>query len=765
MNRNSAPVSSLTWIDISTRDLPIKEDAWVGQAVSANARPRWYAWLSMPRYRVCYDFPTWAVVVLAFTDEARGGPLMQMLRDNVEQRRAAAFAICRTTRQLFRLDRLPILADAAAAGDAGPVIAEAPHDAFDAGYVPRSSEWHDPDRRMIWESLLANPIHWSESQCAQSLLSGLWLPELVSPDVDSELGDFGWLSTVGEEPAIAARPFAERRRGSRELNRRERRIAHLALTEISRHCRPDIEALAASAGIGPVAEAAVAYNWLCSGSEAALPRRVQALAAAPVLLPLLLQVSNTSETRGADMLTSRAIGGEGIDELQLRAELDRVVDVGEPLFPLIARTCHVSERTVRHLRRSSLRQHTFKPLLLLSPRKSWRAFSRTCLGFVAWLDHIPIERWPQTPRQWRTWAELMSAAERTFDASRVFAARSGVDDNAAQLYRFAEGLFKAEAANGWRNRRFDSPGWTPERDYDGATFAVRELVRSIELVAQADTAAMDVEDDGNDRNDRDGDRNPAFDRFDYVYFCALSDQRAAEDASYAKALAELRSWSMAQWHDAAQRWHALWVPEAELGGVEVLDEDEDEEDDQALNTQNAGESDWLALFAVSGLPELVETLSVRHERSLVWLTSPRALAREARAMQHCVASYTEECAHRREHIASIRDLSGVRQSTLRVRLHYVDGQWVAQLVEHRGMMNGLPSEACVAAVRSVMTALTSTDGSDDLQARWTALEAARKLRWTAGALTSAARHRESVAGHTAVLDQVLPPGMTAALSA
>ena len=134
-------------------------------------------------------------------------------------------------------------------------------------------------------------------------------------------------------------------------------------------------------------------------------------------------------------------------------------------------------------------------------------------------------------------------------------------------------------------------------------------------------------------------------------------------------------------------------------------------------------------------------------------------------MQHCVASYTEECAHRREHIASIRDLSGMRQSTLRVRLHYVDGQWVAQLVEHRAMMNGPPCEACVAAVRSVMTALTNTDRSDDLQARWVALEAARKLRWTAGALTSAARHRESVAEHRAVLDQVLPPGMTAALSA
>lgn len=50
----------------------------------------------------------------------------------------------------------------------------------------------------------------------------------------------------------------------------------------------------------------------------------------------------------------------------------------------------------------------------------------------------------------------------------------------------------------------------------------------------------------------------------------------------------------------------------------------------------------------------------------MWLTSPRAVAREGRAMQHSVASYTEECADRQEHVASIRDLAGQRKSTLRV---------------------------------------------------------------------------------------------------
>ena len=132
-------------------------------------------------------------------------------------------------------------------------------------------------------------------------------------------------------------------------------------------------------------------------------------------------------------------------------------------------------------------------------------------------------------------------------------------------------------------------------------------------------------------------------------------------------------------------------------------------------------------------------------------------------MQHCVTSYTEECAHRREHVASMRDLFGVRQSTLRLRLHYTDGRWVPELLEHRGMMNAPPSADCVAAVSAVMEALTQTDASDQLQARWVALEAARKLRWAARAATSVERHRESVAEHRAVLEQVLPAGIAAAL--
>ena len=144
--RDQASTLSPVWKDITARELPIREDDWIRDAVSPEAKQRWDAWLAMPRFRVCHDFPAWAVVVVAFCDEARGGALMQLLRQNLKQQRAAAFAICRTTHRLFRWDRLPIAADVGEVGDVGS--------------VPLASEWDDPDRRMIWDALLADPRHW-----------------------------------------------------------------------------------------------------------------------------------------------------------------------------------------------------------------------------------------------------------------------------------------------------------------------------------------------------------------------------------------------------------------------------------------------------------------------------------------------------------------------------------------------------------------------------------------------------------------------------
>ena len=782
LTETSAATQQLIWKDVSARDRPIAQDDWIRNAVGPQAKARWDAWLSMPRFRVYYDFAAWSVVVVAFTDQARGGALMQLLRQNLRQQRASAFAICRATYGLFRLNRLPLPVDASVGVDAGwagahrvgPEASDVRH-ADETGYVPLALEWDDPERRSVWETLLSDPRNWCESQCTQSFRSGIWLPELVNPNVDSGMGDFSSHSILGEEPSIAARPRAEHRHASHELNRRERGIAVCALREITRHGRVDVIASTQAAGVAQVAGAAAPYNWLCQASTEALPRRVQALAAAPVLLPLVLQITNAVERLDPAILISQALGAA--DEAQrLRTELDRVVDGGEPLFAWLARACHMSERTVRHLRKALLRQHTFKLLHLLSPTNTWRDFAQNCMGYLSWLDTLPVERWPQTPRQWRSWAEFLHAAERSFGASRVLVlrqtSRQGGGDEREALYAFAASVFQQEAASRWRNRRFDAPGWVPERDYDQGTMAVRELVRSIEMVAQAGHPGRVVDDVDDGTND-DGDF--VDDRFDRARLCALSDLRADADSGYVNALAELRSWSMSQWHDAGKRWQVLWVPEAERDEADPPcgNEEENGDEDQPLDAQTNPDTTyrWLPLFVAADVPGLGETLATFHERSLVWLTSPRELAREGRFMQHCVISFTEECARQREHVASLRDVSGERQSTVRLRLHYIDGRWVPELLEHRARVNAPPSAACLAAVRAVMAAITQnvtdtdidTDTGERLQARWASLEAARKLRRTARAATSVERHRESVAEHRAVLDQVLPAGMAAAL--
>lgn len=127
-------------------------------------------------------------------------------------------------------------------------------------------------------------------------------------------------------------------------------------------------------------------------------------------------------------------------------------------------------------------------------------------------------------------------------------------------------------------------------------------------LTQAGAAAIDVDDRGDedDGNDGDGDRNPAFDRFDHVDVGALSDERAAEDAAYAKG-----SRRASILVDGA-RWHALWVPEAEHGGARMLDWEE--EGGEALSPQANAGNGWLPLFAASDVSELAQTVALRHGR-------------------------------------------------------------------------------------------------------------------------------------------------------
>ena len=90
--RDQSSALTPVWHDITARDLPISEDDWIREAVRPEAKQRWDAWILMPRFRVCHDFPAWAVVVVAFCDEARGGCADAALTS--EPQRAEGFSVC-----------------------------------------------------------------------------------------------------------------------------------------------------------------------------------------------------------------------------------------------------------------------------------------------------------------------------------------------------------------------------------------------------------------------------------------------------------------------------------------------------------------------------------------------------------------------------------------------------------------------------------------------------------------------------------------------
>ena len=349
------------WHGLSANEYPISEDTWIASVVTPPTATRWKGWLARPRYRVCYDFSAWQVVVVAFIDDARGGALMRIVMADTQRFRTSAFAICRPTRRLFRLDR-----------DLNPTLdAGYDRDLADLRYIPQSDEWDDPQRLSDWEALPTDRTAWRESQCGRSASSGLWRPELCCGHTALG-GDFGWNEVVGQEPAISARARHETRQTSRNLETRERRLTRRALNHITREFRSDIVAVAKSSGVGHVFDSAVTYNWLCGApSIEALTRRMQAIAAAPVLLPLLLQATPENETvspatdeddEGSNTRTPLEPPSSISGMPTIRAEIDRVVDSGLPLFEFLAQACSVSPRTVRHMRRSQLRYHTLRKL-------------------------------------------------------------------------------------------------------------------------------------------------------------------------------------------------------------------------------------------------------------------------------------------------------------------------------------------------------------------------------------------------------------------
>ena len=308
------------------------------------------------------------------------------------------------------------------------------------------------------------------------------------------------------------------------------------------------------------------------------------------------------------------------------------------------------------------------------------------------------------------------------------------DVKSSRIYRFAAVSLAREVARHWRTRPNHAAGANDSDDHMDLRMNVRDLVGSIEMVALGGVSDDDA-------------------ALETLYSAAAGRMHA--DPAFGIAITSLRNWTMQQWYEAGRQWHSLWtparIPTHPAGSGEVALADDRLEQDASLA--------WLPLVMADASPNIAANLAIKHERAVVWLVSSAALSREGAELSHCVASYEYRCLNQRDHVASLRDLNGTRQSTIRIEMRYEHSAWVPVLVEHRAHRNAVPSDPCAAAAAALMTALRSSH----LQAQWASLESARRDRHAARLRGSTAQQREAVAIHVEVLEQVLPPGMAAAL--
>ena len=691
------------WRTLSARERPIPQDAWISSVLKdPEARSKWESLLDAPRFVVSEDFAEWSLVVVSLQLSEGDNDLLSLLFRMGSAHQTAAWAVCRKTRQIYRL---PVQSLPTGSPFAEIDIFRAARSAARAHPLKpfvTVVDWADPATRKLWEARLADRSAFELSDCSRPFSRAQESGEFASV----RDGDRTWdVSHVLENVAdIEARPPQERRQFWQRLHRRERPLARRAMQLICQKLDPNIQNEVRAAGLAD-GLSAQRLNWLSQ----ALPgegrtRRLQALIAAPLLLPMLLR----SDARQATVVT----------EASTTSTLDAAIEHGEPLFPLLAQRSGLSERTVRHLRTVTLREHHLTAGHELHP------VSRR-LTLLSWLELIPAEQWPQSTRQWKLWVRVTVALSRqSMDVSRLLseapnAAASGVVTDAVvdipvgdidlrantTHVAITHAFYRELAARRWKLKvgpRHDM-AWDRE---DGHVlsmmgFELSDFLKALRPGEQHEPDGIDA------RHDR----------------LPTSVRR------------ELQTWSITDWWAASDRWHQYL---AQAGVDHTIRLSKYANDDEVLH--------WLPLL------EPIDITTPTALRRIEFLSNSRALVDEGVAMNHCVSVRVDDCLTQRSHIASVTDGDGRRCSTLAVRLDYEAGQWCPVQVEHRTLRNRTPEDACRVAVAQLMKALKEPE----LQSRFQAIEVSRAQRETALSVRLTERRHRSVSLQRAALKAALP---------
>jgi hypothetical protein len=744
MMQPTTPSPSVDWQLIRTSDRPIVEDTWIASVLQNDAqRQRWRAWHERPRYAVANNVGPWAVIAVVFRECAGDNALLELFRNMDAQVRAVAWAVSKATGQIYRLAMhlpaesltTPDVAEAVVAAEPEPERDVHPHLPSALRAIPPES-WQDAVLRAQWEAHLVIPAHWVLSQCHRRLMRVAQPGEFGAFGLSEQLSHIGALFDGVLE--LETLPVPRHQRLYERLYRRERMLATAVLKRIAAALDPELVQQTHQARIaGGVS--AVSLNWLAAVAREspARQRRLQALRAAPVLLPWLLGARQPIGLADVEANLALTAVGDNDDAIPARAaQLSDVLDSGAPLYPMLAQLTGLSVRTVRHLRLSLLRIHH------VVERLDHRAQDHL-LPCLRWLDAISVEHWPDTPSAWRGWASTIKALWSQCDLVAALLT--------PPLHRWIADVELDVEGDVER----DPP---PERARGGIALAFYRSLAARRWRLRLATA-YDLPEDADSAHTL---ALVGMELNDWVR--ALREAASGEWDDFGEpallplpgpACALLAEWQIEQWWAASQRWHAAltaagipreqhgapnaparetqpWLPllahpfrvGGELGAVGTVGTV------SAANVAGVAgvgriEADTTAMHGP--MPIALATVN-REAREVRFLTSAEMLNEEAAAMRHCVGTYARRCVAGRWHVASLVDGTGARASTVAFQLCFMQGRWVAELVEHRGALNAAPSVQCVQAVRTLVALLAKPV----MQGRYIAVEAARVERAAMG---------------------------------
>ncbi len=503
----------------------------------------------------------------------------------------------------------------------------------------------------------------------------------------------------------------------------------------------------------------------------ALRRRLQALQAAPVVLPTLL----SGLWRVAH---KRRLDAEGPNQaLTALSRLNEAIDAGAPLYPLLSEFTGLSPRTLRHLRTSTLRaSHLAQFDASLDVH-----FDNSVWASLRQLNDLPEGRWPQNHRTWRCWSDVVGnlskaatwwrlrlggidhglVSDLRVDVHRGDAdadAEADGDGNDASLVAqrrlreraqawprpaFFLRVVQIMAEHGWPQRLPRHPALRVLADYDDPHHPLlpTELMRAAlwdvgDFLSAIEQYLGELQGDGDGLKELDEDGAGDDVDVDNLSVAARGPGVAASPslaAAYAEILNVFRGF------DALDFWalSAAWHRESAARGVRLRDAlQPNRSDRQTPHLRWAAMLPWNRLLTgrVPGvvLPAGVRLSLTRLRRifTLRWLTTEDALRLEGTSLEHCFGGYGQSCAMRQRHVLSVttphrgeQDQVSLRSTAAFVIERY-HGIWQVRLIEHRGFKNG-PVPAPHAQAVSELTALLNTPA---LQARYEALDVLTKRR-------------------------------------